>query len=85
MLFESLHHGLDDIQPLIKTLIFESECSPQSQFSVHSPSNLTKQGNQFNTSLLAYKLPKYSIFLNFDVIIKSSISSVLLNPLWVWS
>ncbi|XP_036310529.1 TRMT1-like protein [Pipistrellus kuhlii] len=43
MLFESLHHGLDDIQPLIKTLIFESECNPQSQFSVHSPSNLTKQ------------------------------------------
>ncbi|XP_006089921.1 TRMT1-like protein isoform X1 [Myotis lucifugus] len=43
MLIESLHHGLDDIQPLIKTLIFESECTPQSQFSVHSPSNLTKQ------------------------------------------
>ncbi|XP_054567520.1 TRMT1-like protein isoform X2 [Eptesicus fuscus] len=46
MLFESLHHGLDDIQPLIKTLIFESECTPQSQFSVHSPSNLTKQGKR---------------------------------------
>ncbi|XP_012584721.1 PREDICTED: TRMT1-like protein isoform X2 [Condylura cristata] len=41
MLFESLHHGLDDIQALIKTLIFESECSPQS--SVHIPSNLNKQ------------------------------------------
>nr|KAF6414674.1 tRNA methyltransferase 1 like [Molossus molossus] len=46
MLFESLHHGLDDIQPLIKTLIFESECTPQSQFSVHSPSNLNKQGKR---------------------------------------
>ncbi|KAG8517260.1 TRMT1-like protein, partial [Galemys pyrenaicus] len=41
MLFESLHHGLDDIQTLIKTLIFESECSPQS--SVNMPSNLNKQ------------------------------------------
>lgn len=38
MLFESLHHGLDDIQPLVKTLIFESECAPQSQCS-----NLSKQ------------------------------------------
>lgn len=41
MLSESLHHGLDDIQTLIKTLIFESECTPQ--FSVHAPSNLNKQ------------------------------------------
>ncbi|XP_005071327.1 TRMT1-like protein isoform X1 [Mesocricetus auratus] len=43
MLLESLHHGLDDVQPLIKTLIFESECTPQSQCSVHAPSNLNKQ------------------------------------------
>ncbi|XP_006198850.1 TRMT1-like protein isoform X1 [Vicugna pacos] len=43
MLCESVHHGLDDIQTLIKTLIFESECTPQSQFSVHVPSNLNKQ------------------------------------------
>nr|XP_004658765.2 TRMT1-like protein isoform X2 [Jaculus jaculus] len=43
MLFESLHHGLDDIQTLIKTLIFESECTPQSQFSLHIPSNIIKQ------------------------------------------
>lgn len=43
MLFESIHHGLDDIQPLIKTLIFESECTPQSQCSVHAPSNTNKQ------------------------------------------
>ncbi|XP_022449074.1 TRMT1-like protein isoform X3 [Delphinapterus leucas] len=46
MLFESLHYGLDDIQTLIKTLIFESECTPQSQFSVHAPSNLNKQGKR---------------------------------------
>ncbi|XP_027790685.2 TRMT1-like protein isoform X1 [Marmota flaviventris] len=43
MLFESLHHGLDEIQTLIKTLIFESECTPQSQFSVHASSNPNKQ------------------------------------------
>lgn len=43
MLVGSLRHGLDDIQPLVKTLIFESECNPQSQFSVHSPSNPNKQ------------------------------------------
>ncbi|XP_020032660.2 TRMT1-like protein isoform X1 [Castor canadensis] len=43
MLFESLHHGLDDIQALIKTLIFESECTPQSQFSAHVTSNFNKQ------------------------------------------
>ncbi|XP_063644957.1 TRMT1-like protein isoform X2 [Pan troglodytes] len=43
MLFESLHHGLDDIQTLIKTLIFESECTPQSQFSILAPSNVNKQ------------------------------------------
>uniref|UniRef100_A0A8D0SSD7 tRNA (guanine(27)-N(2))-dimethyltransferase n=1 Tax=Sus scrofa TaxID=9823 RepID=A0A8D0SSD7_PIG len=34
MLFESLHHGLDDIQTLIKTLIFESECTPQKECGV---------------------------------------------------
>ncbi|XP_021572257.1 TRMT1-like protein isoform X2 [Carlito syrichta] len=43
MLCESLHHGLDDIQTLIKTLIFESECTPQSQFSSQAPSNIGKQ------------------------------------------
>ncbi|KAM8816401.1 TRMT1-like protein isoform 4-T4 [Rhynchonycteris naso] len=46
MLFESFRHGLDDIQTLIKTLIFESECTPQSQFSIHVPSNLSKQGKR---------------------------------------
>ncbi|XP_029394915.1 TRMT1-like protein isoform X2 [Mus pahari] len=46
MLFESIHHGLDDIQPLIKTLIFESECAPQSQCSAHAPSNANKQGKR---------------------------------------
>ncbi|XP_049632441.1 TRMT1-like protein [Suncus etruscus] len=43
MFFNSLHHVLDDIQPLIKTLIFESECLPQSQGSVVTSSSLSKQ------------------------------------------
>lgn len=43
MLFECLQHGLDDIQALLKTLIFESECTPQSQCSVPAPSSLNKQ------------------------------------------
>ncbi|XP_031513494.1 TRMT1-like protein isoform X2 [Papio anubis] len=52
MLFESLHHGLDDIQTLIKTLIFESECTPQSQFSIHTPSNLNKQGKRKSNEMI---------------------------------
>lgn len=44
MFFNSLHHVLDDIQPLIKTLIFESECLPQSQGSVVTSSSFSKQG-----------------------------------------
>lgn len=43
MFFESLHHVLEDIQPLIKTLIFESECTPHSHFSGLTSSNLSKQ------------------------------------------
>ncbi|XP_048212733.1 TRMT1-like protein isoform X3 [Perognathus longimembris pacificus] len=34
MLFESVHHGVDDIQTLIKTLIFESECTLQKENDV---------------------------------------------------
>uniref|UniRef100_A0A2K6EJA6 tRNA (guanine(26)-N(2))-dimethyltransferase n=1 Tax=Propithecus coquereli TaxID=379532 RepID=A0A2K6EJA6_PROCO len=52
MLFESLQHGLDDIQTLIKTLIFESECTPQSQFSIHAPSNLNKQGKRKSNEMI---------------------------------
>ncbi|XP_043424822.1 TRMT1-like protein isoform X2 [Prionailurus bengalensis] len=53
MLFESLHHGLDDIQTLIKTLIFESECTPQKECGVFikttddtTPDNYTAQGKR---------------------------------------
>ncbi|XP_040841301.1 TRMT1-like protein isoform X1 [Ochotona curzoniae] len=43
MLLESLHHGLDDIQALLKTLIFESECCLQSQFAVPAASGVNRQ------------------------------------------
>ncbi|XP_074078335.1 TRMT1-like protein isoform X3 [Macrotis lagotis] len=43
MLFEAVQHGLDDIQPLIKTLICEAECTTLKQFSIHAPTNLNKQ------------------------------------------
>ncbi|XP_004706729.1 TRMT1-like protein isoform X2 [Echinops telfairi] len=43
MLLQSLHHGLEDIQTLIKTLIFESECTPQSHSSGRPSSVVSKQ------------------------------------------
>ncbi|XP_068930524.1 TRMT1-like protein isoform X1 [Petaurus breviceps papuanus] len=43
MLFEAVQHGLDDIQPLIKTLICEAECTTLKQFSIHAPTSLNKQ------------------------------------------
>ncbi|XP_017501283.2 TRMT1-like protein isoform X1 [Manis javanica] len=52
MLFESVHHGLDDIQALIKTLIFESECTPQKEYGVFikttddTTDNYTAQGKR---------------------------------------
>ncbi|KAM6165968.1 TRMT1-like protein isoform 2-T2 [Erethizon dorsatum] len=58
MLFESDHRGLDDIQTLIKTLIFESECTPQSQFSVHAPSNLNKQGKRKSNEMITNLVKK---------------------------
>uniref|UniRef100_A0A8C8RRP3 tRNA (guanine(27)-N(2))-dimethyltransferase n=1 Tax=Pelusios castaneus TaxID=367368 RepID=A0A8C8RRP3_9SAUR len=43
MLFEAVQHGLDEIQPLIKTLICEAECTTLKQFSIHGPANQNKQ------------------------------------------
>ncbi|KAK6484721.1 TRMT1-like protein [Huso huso] len=34
MLFEAVQHGMDEIQPLVKSLICESECTTLKQFSV---------------------------------------------------
>ncbi|KAM3876314.1 TRMT1-like protein [Diretmus argenteus] len=42
MLFAAVQHSMDDIQPLVKTLICESECTTLKSF-VHGPSALTNQ------------------------------------------
>nr|XP_015210548.1 PREDICTED: TRMT1-like protein isoform X2 [Lepisosteus oculatus] len=43
MLYEASQHGMDDILPLVKTLICESECTTLKQFSVHSPTSHVSQ------------------------------------------
>ncbi|XP_060088378.1 TRMT1-like protein [Heteronotia binoei] len=43
MLFEAVQYGLEDIQPLLKTLICEAECTTHKQFSIHGPSTQNKQ------------------------------------------
>ncbi|XP_015247080.1 PREDICTED: TRMT1-like protein [Cyprinodon variegatus] len=42
MLSAAVHHSMDDIQPLVKTLICESECTPLKSL-VHGSSALTNQ------------------------------------------
>ncbi|KAM8930718.1 tRNA (guanine(27)-N(2))-dimethyltransferase [Pelodytes ibericus] len=45
MLFEAVEHGADDIQPLLKTLICEAECTTLKQFSIHpNPSSQEESG-----------------------------------------
>ncbi|XP_063282261.1 TRMT1-like protein isoform X2 [Pelobates fuscus] len=45
MLFESVQHGAEDIQPLLKTLICEAECTTLKQFSINSnPSSQEESG-----------------------------------------
>lgn len=43
MLSAAVQHNMDDIQPLVKTLICESECTTLKSL-VHGPSALTNQG-----------------------------------------
>uniref|UniRef100_A0A3Q2E307 tRNA (guanine(26)-N(2))-dimethyltransferase n=1 Tax=Cyprinodon variegatus TaxID=28743 RepID=A0A3Q2E307_CYPVA len=45
MLSAAVHHSMDDIQPLVKTLICESECTPLKSL-VHGSSALTNQGKR---------------------------------------
>ncbi|KAG7252666.1 hypothetical protein CRUP_025515 [Coryphaenoides rupestris] len=42
MLLAAVHHSMEDIQPLVKTLICESECTTLKSFA-HGPSALTNQ------------------------------------------
>ncbi|NWI93351.1 TRM1L protein, partial [Pitta sordida] len=43
MLLEAVQHGLDEAQPLLKTLICEAECTTLKQFSTHGPAEENKQ------------------------------------------
>ncbi|XP_074858346.1 tRNA (guanine(27)-N(2))-dimethyltransferase isoform X2 [Carettochelys insculpta] len=43
MLFQDVQRGLDDIQPLLKTLIYEADCTTLKQFSIHGPASQNKQ------------------------------------------
>ncbi|XP_042729109.1 TRMT1-like protein isoform X1 [Lagopus leucura] len=43
MLFEAVQYGLDDVQPLLKTVVCEAECTTSKNFSTHSPSDENKQ------------------------------------------
>ncbi|NXU46314.1 TRM1L protein, partial [Drymodes brunneopygia] len=43
MLLEAVQYGLDEAQPLLKTLVCEAECTTLKHFSTHSPSDENKQ------------------------------------------
>ncbi|NWR75479.1 TRM1L protein, partial [Centropus unirufus] len=43
MLFEAMHYGLDEVQPLLKTLVCEAECTTLKHFSAPSPCEENKQ------------------------------------------
>uniref|UniRef100_A0A7M4FZJ1 tRNA (guanine(27)-N(2))-dimethyltransferase n=1 Tax=Crocodylus porosus TaxID=8502 RepID=A0A7M4FZJ1_CROPO len=52
MLFEAVQHGLDEIQPLLKTLICEAECTTLKQFSIHGPTSQNKQGKRKSNEMI---------------------------------
>uniref|UniRef100_A0A8B9QBG0 tRNA (guanine(27)-N(2))-dimethyltransferase n=1 Tax=Apteryx owenii TaxID=8824 RepID=A0A8B9QBG0_APTOW len=43
MLFEAVQYGLEETQPLLKTLVCEAECTTLKQFSIHSSIDENKQ------------------------------------------
>lgn len=50
MLSAAVQHSMDDIQPLVKTLICESECTTLKSL-VHGPSALINQGKTLTSHL----------------------------------
>ncbi|XP_071607430.1 TRMT1-like protein isoform X2 [Heliangelus exortis] len=46
MLFEAVQYGLDEVQPLLKTLVCEAECTTSKHFSTHNPCDENKQGKR---------------------------------------
>ncbi|NXL93850.1 TRM1L protein, partial [Alectura lathami] len=43
MLFEAVQYGLEEAQPLLKTLVCEAECTSLKNFSTHSPNDENRQ------------------------------------------
>ncbi|NXL87239.1 TRM1L protein, partial [Alectura lathami] len=43
MLFEAVQYGLEEAQPLLKTLVCEAECTTLKKFSTHSPNDENRQ------------------------------------------
>uniref|UniRef100_A0A803V0W6 tRNA (guanine(27)-N(2))-dimethyltransferase n=1 Tax=Ficedula albicollis TaxID=59894 RepID=A0A803V0W6_FICAL len=52
MLLEAVKYGLDEAQPLLKTLVCESECTTLKHFSTHSPGDENKQGKRKSEEVL---------------------------------
>ncbi|XP_051480355.1 TRMT1-like protein isoform X4 [Apus apus] len=46
MLFEAVQYGLDEVQPLLKTLVCEAECTTSKHFSTHGSYDENKQGKR---------------------------------------
>lgn len=46
MLFEAVQYGLDEAQPLLKTLVCEADCTTLKHFSIHSLYDENKQGKK---------------------------------------
>ncbi|NXK34028.1 TRM1L protein, partial [Piprites chloris] len=63
MLLEAVQHGLDEAQPLLKTLACEAECTTFKHFSTHGPGDENKQEEcgvyikTSNTSAESYLVP----------------------------
>ncbi|XP_051650080.1 TRMT1-like protein isoform X2 [Manacus candei] len=64
MLLEAVQYGLDEAQPLLKTLVCEAECTTLKQFSTHGPGDENKQEEcgvyikTSNTSAESYVVPE---------------------------
>ncbi|XP_017690432.1 PREDICTED: TRMT1-like protein [Lepidothrix coronata] len=63
MLLEAVQYGLDEAQPLLKTLVCEAECTTLKHFSTHGPGDENKQEEcgvyikTSNTSAESYVVP----------------------------
>lgn len=66
MLLEAVQYGLDEAQPLLKTLVCEAECTTLKHFSTHSPGDENKQGKKTG-NLFTQKTGFVVIFRDADL------------------